>query len=224
MKQLMIDLETLSTEDDAVVLAIGAVIFDEEKVLDSKGWQLRFDNMSGHIDPETVRWWMDQSKEAQQVTFGGERVPAFVAAHELKGMIDKHQPTTFWANDPHFDYVILRNWWHRNQRATQDKGTMMQPGIGYAWPFKYNQPRSYRTMVELAEQHGFTPEMRGQAKGMYVAHSAVEDAAAQARVIIAIKAYLQSGGSSHQLVAPIIERARGSWVPQADGVTVPSVR
>src|SRR5207302_10864591 len=120
----------------------GAVIFNDEGVVDSREWRLRFDHMLGHIDPATVAWWMEQSKEAQQITFGGDRVQPYAAAYELKGMIDKHQPVAVWSNDPHFDFIILRNWWERYRKP----GPPDQPTIAHKWPFAYNTPRSYRTL------------------------------------------------------------------------------
>ena len=116
--------------------------------------------------------------------------------------MDKYQLDTVWANDPHFDFIILRNWWERYRKP----GSPDQPIIACKWPFAYNAPRSYRTIVEIGEQVGFTSEMRGATRGMYVAHSAVEDAAAQARVVIAVKKFILN--SVHR---PFIHKPAGSW-------------
>jgi hypothetical protein len=208
MNHLMIDLETLSTDDNAAIVSIGAAVFDNEKVIDTESWQLTFENMSGHIDPTTVAWWLSQSKEAQQATFGGDRCAPWVAAGQLINMCAKHSVTTVWANDPHFDVVILQNWWKRYSRGSTSL-PVSSVVIVSPWPFKYNQPRSFRTIVELGEQVGFEKEHRDAARGMYVAHCAVEDAAAQARVVIAIKKYIANGGVFKD--KPFIRKPVGSW-------------
>ena len=216
--RLMLDLETLSTRDDAAVVAIGAVLFDEEKILDSRYYPLQMGSLTGHIDPNTLSWWFEQSKEAQQATFGTarcSRYAPYLAGGDLATLVKDHDVQTVWANDPHFDVVILQNWWRRYRDEAKimgPVGSQLEPLIAYPWPFKYNQPRSYRTLVELAKKHGFTDQMYDSAKGMYVAHCAVDDAAAQARVVIACETWLQSGGSSHQLTQRL--QSGGSW--QAD--------
>jgi hypothetical protein len=197
MNHLMLDLETLSTDDNAVVIAIGAVVFNDEHVVESLGWNLAFDDMTGHFDAKTIAWWMQQSAEAQAVTFGGDRIAPWLAGSELVELLRRHDIKTVWANDPHFDVTILKNWWERYSVNAAAEAGLHRPRIAYPWPFAYNQPRSFRTLVELGEQLGFNSEMRGAARGMYVAHNAVEDAAAQARVVIAIKRFISNGGVFH---------------------------
>jgi hypothetical protein len=189
---LMLDLETLSTRNDAVVVAIGVAIFNDEHVIDTKHWPLTLLDLNGHVAGDTLAWWFQQSKEAQQVTFGGDRVAPAQAAYELCELMIKHQPVDVWANDPHFDVTILQSWWERNRlRSPSFPGhSYQQPVIVQVWPFKYNQPRSYRTILEMARELGFTDEMKTKAMGMYIAHSAVEDAATQARVVIAAKQFI----------------------------------
>jgi len=189
----MIDLETLSTRDDAAVISIGVVVFDEISLVDSLHLPLTMEKLSGHLDPRTIEWWMEQSKEAQLASFAGERMLPHMAAFKLWELVDKYQTKTFWANDPHFDYVILRNWWRRYREDapfTAPIGVDLQPVINVAFPFGYNTPRSYRTIVALARQQGFDNAMYDEAKGTYVAHNAMEDAAAQARVVLACEKWL----------------------------------
>ena len=71
MSDIMIDLETLSTRNDAVILTIGAVKFNINKELDkTKQLYMRINlqsckNLKMHTDRSTVKWWKEQSKEAQ---------------------------------------------------------------------------------------------------------------------------------------------------------------
>lgn len=192
---LMIDLETLSTMPDAAIVAIGAAVFNsEQKVIDVGNWPILRGAWHGHIDPQTVEWWLNQSKEAQAVTFGPEgRVWPHVAAEGLVSLWERHSCATVWANDPHFDFVILESWWRREPLIQ----TISRPTGMPRFPFKYNSPRSYRTIRELAGKMGWTDEMNGAARGMYVAHNAVEDACAQARAVIEMEKFILNGGLRH---------------------------
>lgn len=215
--RLMVDLETLSTRNDAAIVAIGAVVFDESQIIDSKYWPLAMKNLTGHIDPSTLLWWFDQSKEAQRATFGPDnRVRPFQAGGEIAELVKAYQCATVWANDPHFDVVLLENWWRRYREEAAriaPVGVDLEPCIAWPWPFKYNQPRSYRTIVELAKRHGFTDQMYDTAKGTHLAHCAVDDAAAQARVVIACENWLVRMGdvaAENKLVPPLNSWRGGS--------------
>ena len=75
----MLDLETLSTRNDAAIISIGLVKFDQNGVIDSQGWALDFSKVTGHIDPGTVKWWMEQSDMARAFSFTGKEDPIVVA-------------------------------------------------------------------------------------------------------------------------------------------------
>lgn len=199
----MVDLETLSTRDDAAVIAIGVAIFDESSIIETQHWPLQFHGITGRIDGNTVAWWMAQSKEAQTATFGGERVSTQTAAAQFAELMGRFQVQAIWANGPSFDVTILKAWWERTQQTP--------------WPFKYNMPRDYRTIVELAKNRGFTDAMYDAAKGMYVKHSAVDDAVAQARVVLACEKFLVPTSDWH--VTP-----KGAWEPAGEPPTAESTR
>jgi 3' exoribonuclease, RNase T-like len=222
MTRMMLDLETMSTHDDAAVVSIGIAVFNEAEVIETVELPLRWQNMSGHIDPTTIAWWLKQGEEAIRATFGNrrERMLPFQAGAQIYDLVKKygvadasgHSRINLWANDPHFDFVILRNWWHRyreDAKIVAPIGVQLDPLIAHPFPFPYNTPRSFRTIVELAKNHGFSDFLYDQAKGTYTAHVASEDAAAQARVVIACEKWLaQSGNDSHQHRAPA---PKGSW-------------
>ena len=70
MIQVMLDLETMSVRSNAAIASIGAVKFDTETGIVDKFYRtvdLRTSKAVGlHVDPETVGWWNNQSKEARQ--------------------------------------------------------------------------------------------------------------------------------------------------------------
>lgn len=170
MNHAMIDIETLSTKPDAAVLSIGVAIFNDTQVIATDGWAFDITNLHGHIDPDTIAWWMKQGDAAREFSFTG-KILAGSAAVLLKTTLAQHDVQEVWANDPSFDCVILREWWDR-VRQTAALGN---------FPWKFYNERSYRTIVAEAERLSYDPKA---AKGFYVAHNPIDDAAAQARVVI----------------------------------------
>lgn len=174
MKSVMVDIETLSTRKDAVVISIGVAAFDDSKVIQTAGWALDFAHLvEGHIDPKTVKWWSEQHECARTYSFNGRVRPA-QAAGDFRMFLQQYGGEELWANDPTFDVVILRNWWDR-------------AGGGGDFPSHYRHERSCRTIFAEARRLGHNIDS-AWANGS-VAHNPVDDAANQARgVILARKA------------------------------------
>jgi len=174
----MIDLETLSTRLDAAVISIGIAIFDENGIVETKGWGIDLNKVTGHIDPQTVAWWMKPDKDgAREFSFTGKFDP-FTVAFELKSLLAAHNVQEVWANDPHFDYIILRSWWER----TNGNGNIGE------FPIPYWAPRSYKTLLGEAKRLGHDTSSW---RGVFVAHDPIEDAASQARVVIECRKVLK---------------------------------
>lgn len=176
MINAMIDLETLSTRYNAAVLSIGVAIFDDDKILDSVGWALEPGSVHGHIDPATVFWWSRQEEAAREYSFTGKYQAATVA-FELKTYLAKWNAREVWSKDPHFDHVILSEWWDRIGNVGE-------------FPIHYRQPRSYRTLESETIRAGFE-EIQWQ-QWNYVAHNPVDDAVTQARAVIKMRQLLGS--------------------------------
>jgi hypothetical protein len=183
MTHCMIDLETLSTRYDAAVISIGVAIFDDNKTLDSAGWALSPKSVHGHIDPNTVFWWAQQSEAAREYSFTG-KYQSMTAGFELKTLLAKYDVKEVWSKDPHFDHVILASWWDRVHEV--EKFNLGE------FPYHYRAPRSYRTLEAEVIRAGFTADMWQQFN--YVAHNPVEDAMTQARAVIKMR---QLMGSRH---------------------------
>ena len=175
MAEVMIDIETLSTEKNAAIISIGVAAFTmQEGVIDSEGYYLDMKHVHGHIDPATVRWWMGQSESAREVSFGGRHTP-YAAALALCAFFERHKPSAVWANSPTFDSVILGNWW---------KGVTHGPLP--AFPIPYKLERDVRTIRALAKELGI-PETEWAG----VAHNPVDDCCNQARDVIGIRKEIQ---------------------------------
>lgn len=182
MISVMLDIETLSTQNDACVISFGVARFDESQVLASDGWALDMGGpkhppkVFGHIDPSTVKWWMQQSQLAQEFSFKGVVDPHMAAqafADFCRGADE------IWANDPEFDCVILRKWW-----------STLKPTVG-PFPMHYRTSRSFRTIMTEAKAAGVSVDEAW--KTDFVAHNPIEDAVAQARAVILARKGLRAG-------------------------------
>lgn len=195
MNHVMIDLETLSTRSNAKVLSIGAAVFNDTDVVATEGWAIDIaDDIGGHVDWHTVKWWMEQDAAVRGFSWEGKlrnhvaafNFKTFLAEHSIEfGKDSKHE---VWSKDPHFDHVILENWWRRvNENSRLWNGVGAAPFSVGEFPIGYRQPRAYRTLVGEAIELGFNEESRA----FYVAHNPVDDAAIQARTVIAARQFLR---------------------------------
>jgi DNA polymerase III epsilon subunit-like protein len=71
-EHVMIDLETLGTEPNSVILSLGAVKFDRNKIYEDDGlylqmrWQDQLDS-GGIVTEGTIRFWLGQPRAARDV-------------------------------------------------------------------------------------------------------------------------------------------------------------
>ena len=162
---VMIDLETLATSNDAAILTIGAVKFDpfgkdlQEPQMES--FYVRVDLDSCHdlglaVNDDTIAWWSNQSKEAQDEAFGEgkDRVHIRTAFDQLYKFC--WGATRVWSNGAGFDIVICENVFKRLNKAV---------------PWSFWQVRDVRTAFDL----GINPH-----RPPVTAHHALQDAWNQA--------------------------------------------
>lgn len=150
--QMMIDIETMGANPTAPILSIGAVAYDIDTGQQDEGFVVNIDFDSAFYnrtpDPATVKWWMGQTKEAQDELINRETVTIIEGLKQLAAYIDKHMPGStaspngdfkgreIWANDPDFDLVILST-------------AMKQFHITVPWPFWGG--RSCRTVCAMLD-------------------------------------------------------------------------
>jgi 3' exoribonuclease, RNase T-like len=161
---IMIDLETLATSTDAAILTIGAVKFDpfgkdiEEPDMDS--FYVKVDLDSCHdlglaVSDDTVAWWANQSKEAQEEAFGTDnRVHIRDAFDQLYKFC--WGAKRVWSNGSGFDIVICETVFKRLQKAC---------------PWNFWQTRDCRTAFDLGINPNRPPVLQ---------HHALQDAWNQA--------------------------------------------
>ena len=117
MSDLMIDLETLATTPESVILTIGAQGFDpfSDRFTDVTFYKrLTIDSQDGRAINDvgydsTVAWWGRQSEDAQEEALGDgdDRIDIVTALKELSKVAWKHD--RIWANGTTFDMVILED-------------------------------------------------------------------------------------------------------------------
>jgi exodeoxyribonuclease VIII len=160
----MIDLETLGTGPNALIISIGAVKFDPNASEVGEKFHVGIDLHSFpakaygfDIDPGTVGWWLDPERSAGRVAL--EETPKTDILSALDGFslwLNKDMP--IWGNGAAFDNVILRNAYDR---------------VGLVAPWGFYDDRCYRTFKNIAPD-----APRAVRFGAH--HSALDDAVTQA--------------------------------------------
>lgn len=178
MNRIMLDLETLGTKPGSVILAIGAVRFDAEKILDEFYVNINPESSVAAgltMDVSTITWWLQQSDEARKALVAGEarllpyalqdfaRWAMCPPGVEPKSVADLVQIDELWGNGSDFDNVLLA----RAYEAVEAPA-----------PWKHRANRCYRTLKSLYPEIPFEKPA--------VAHNALEDARAQAKHLIEI--------------------------------------
>ena len=188
---IMIDLETLGTTADAVIMSIGAVRFDLESGTVSECEENRFycsvgiDSQVLHrrISIETIDWWKQQPQKASNI-FEEDKVHLTDALYRLRDWAIPpgvaSLPITAWSNGADFDLPMLSH-------------AYAWMGFKPAWePYS---ARCYRTYKNLPGARTIKVERTGQH------HNALDDAIYQARHLCAIHKALfapvsQEGGAA----------------------------
>jgi len=110
---LMIDIETMSTYPNAIILNIGAIGFDPftDDIYTQHSFYSRIDidsQSNRHELEDTIEWWMKQPADAQEEAFAEEdRIPLETALNELSTVARKC--SRVWAHGIAFDMPILEH-------------------------------------------------------------------------------------------------------------------
>jgi hypothetical protein len=160
---IMIDLETLGTRADSVIMSIGAVKFDlDSREIDDKALYVSVSIDSNHevaprhISEDTVIWWLKQGAAAQEV-FIQPKTTLYAALQDLEAWID-HPDYKVWSNGADFDIPMIAHAFTT---------------FGLDIPWKFWNTGCFRTMKGL-------PNAPKAAAKPRVAHNAMYDALAQA--------------------------------------------
>ena len=161
----MLDLETLATSPDSVILTFGAVKFnpfDIDQDFDT-GLYFRINvdeqiNLGRHVDQGTVEWWGTQSEQVREEALGEtDRV----GLEEFTAQLNKFVvgADRIWAQGPVFDIVILENLYRQLNKPT---------------PWPYYAVRDSRTLLKALGDTRSPGDML---------HNALADCVSQAKAI-----------------------------------------
>lgn len=160
---VMLDIETLSTRPESVIVTIGAVKFDPwgEDVDTDNGLYYRINvdeqlALDRHVLESTVEWWGTQPEDVREEALGeGNRV----SLDEMTRGLNKFLVgiDNIWCQGPAFDIVILENLYRQLSKPT---------------PWQFWQIRDSRTLFGV---HGDPRE-----KDRKAAHNALMDCYYQA--------------------------------------------
>lgn len=173
---IMVDLETLSTQPNAMILSIGAVAFDINnpeftltednsfyRVIDFELLGQSTNPTKYHIDLSTIKWWFGQSQEARQHLLSNDVFELSCALQDLSEFMRDNESIYLWGNGANFDNEILRH-------------AFVSENIEPPW--KYYNDRCYRTIKGLNPN---IPRVKP-----YIPHHALHDAAAQTEHLLKI--------------------------------------
>ena len=121
----MIDIETLGTSQDSVILQIGAVGFAAAGMDPGFYADVTVQDqiaMGRKVDPFTLGWWLDRTStearlsvfERRDVDLNSLRVcleglNAYIKAYLINDTHNNTKNDKLWANSPSFDLAIIRN-------------------------------------------------------------------------------------------------------------------
>jgi hypothetical protein len=154
-RDIMIDIETLATRNDAAIIQIGACTFDEKNTFlvsvdqefyyqDTQDCQFP-EESAYHVDSRTVAWWATQGQEAKDSLAMNVVANPGAALYEFDKWIKstgfqksyKFTGRSVWANGVQFDCSILRY------------AYSIEQGHNDAAPWHYRQEKDSRTLYAL---------------------------------------------------------------------------
>ena len=167
MKDVMIDIETLGTSIDCIILSIAAVEFDRITGQTGREFYEKIKPEHGQgreLCFKTLRWWANQPSGAfAEAMSGTDNLPT-VIWHICKWWEPIKEVSNCWSQGTDFDIAILE---HACKKAN------------YYTPWKHNAKRDTRTVYDVC---GFDPKSI-EREGTY--HNALDDCKHQIRCVVA---------------------------------------
>ncbi|QDJ91850.1 3'-5' exonuclease [Acinetobacter haemolyticus] len=168
MNRLMLDFETLDVAECPVILSMGAVVFNENGIVDcisEKIDQRSCLDLGCTVSVDTLLWWEKQSDKAKKAAFGGTTNVGY-AMGMLVDFYKKHECAEIWSAGALAD---IR--WTNNILVKLDMEK----------PWKFWEEMCFRTFRK------YTPQFDFEKSG--TAHNALDDAINQAKYWITAHHY-----------------------------------
>lgn len=173
MKHVMIDVESLGTRADSVILSLGAVKFDlASGKIDDKGFyaSISIDSnqeLGRRIQEDTLLWWLKQEIAAQSV-FHEDKTTISQALEDFSDWVG-NDDYEVWSNGADFDIPMLAHAYAQIQMEA---------------PWKFWASNCFRTYKKLPGAKAIA----GTVPFSGVKHNALADAFHQAQITQAIHA------------------------------------
>jgi DNA polymerase III epsilon subunit-like protein len=142
MSEIMLDIETLSTSPNSLILTIGAIkFFRNQEIKDIKDMDTFYvrinqescTKLNMEISKDTLEWWNSQSEESRFEAFiCKDRINIKDALIKLSRFVKNSK--CIWAHSPNFDCIILENAYRL---------------CGIEIPWKFYNLRDTRTLYDL---------------------------------------------------------------------------
>lgn len=199
MIDISIDLETWGKRPGCDLRSIGAVVMGN----DDQQFYLATDNPMQPSrlrlrparrypltrDPDTVKWWSEQSAEAQSAF--ADPVDLRAALIRLSDWIEHVTGPAFmsptvrlWAHGSHFDLPILEAAYH----------ACLLPV-----PWHYRSPRDTRTLFDAAGIDDHSDWLKGHPGPLGIMHHSLDDAICQGRAVCAAWARLRTDTREYRI-------------------------
>lgn len=136
---IMVDLETLDTSPNCVILTIGAVRFDPkgagvvEKLELRPTMEEQTEKYNRVISEDTLRWWGEQSQDAQNEAFGDHGRQSFDECMEALYKFCWNRRAV-WSHGAGFDVVAIESGFRQTNKRI---------------PWPYHSVRDTRTLFDI---------------------------------------------------------------------------
>lgn len=167
---IMIDLETLGSKNDAIIVSVGVVYFNltSKTVVDKRYWILNIDSQSHRtIDISNLKWWMTQSEGVREVFREPQQSCVSTFISEFEDSFNEREVKRFWAKGAHFDFGLLNN-------------LLKSEGDPYKNCIPYSKWMCMKPIYVLATRLGVLRTMKLEG----TAHNALDDAVFQTEVLL----------------------------------------
>lgn len=175
-KHLMLDIECLSTDNNAIITNIGYAIFKPGKKEISDSGNIYLDireqcELGRTVSPRTLDFWFNQDRETQRQVASSDRVSLDEALAEFS--IKCVGITKAWAKSTNFDMTILES---------------LYKDMGIDWPIHYSKYTDVRSFYWLSKYYKI------QHKPQLNKHDAEHDAVFQANVLMGVLEHIEGRG------------------------------
>lgn len=142
LPEVMIDVETIGTRPNAPIISLGAVAFDQRKLVIGESFYCNVSlessvALGAVIDPDTVMWWMRQTDDARSaLTRNAKQAEEALNSFSLwlEASSVPQDGRKIWAAGIDFGCVLLAEHYRR---------------LRYPLPWHYWNQRDYRTVREM---------------------------------------------------------------------------